>query len=32
MKIKNHEEVYKEVADELNIPIDTLYKTYIKCI
>lgn len=28
MKIRNHEEVYKRIADELNIPVDILYKTY----
>lgn len=28
MKIANHTEVYKKVAEELNIPIDTLYKIY----
>lgn len=28
MKIQNHTEVYKEVSDELNIPIEIVYKTY----
>lgn len=28
MRIKNHTEVYEEVAKELNIPIETVYKTY----